>query len=86
MILRITVDSSDGDRVKVNLPMALVKAAIEMGLPFVSNMNFGNNESANSALKQIDFSQIITLVESGMVGTIVEVDSADGDKVRIFVE
>ena len=86
MILRITVDSSNGDRVKVNLPMALAKVALEMGMPFASSMNFGNNESANSALKQVDFSQIITLVESGMVGTILEVDSADGDKVRIFVE
>ena len=86
MILRITVGSSEGHHVKINVPMALVKAALEVGLPFVNNINFGNNESVNSALGQIDFSQIITLVESGMVGTIVEVDSADGNKVRIFVE
>lgn len=86
MILRITVESSDGDRVKVNVPLALVKAALEMGMPFINSMNFGGNDSVNSAFKQIDFNQIITLVESGLVGSIVEVESADGEKVRIFVE
>ena len=86
MILRMSVDSSSGDRVRLNFPIVLIKAALEMGMPFVNSMNFGNNDSVNSAFKQIDFNQIITLVENGMVGSIIEVDDADGDKVRIFVE
>ena len=85
MILRIVVDSADGDKVRVNLPIALIIAGLEVGLPF-ANMNFGNSGNVNDAIKQIDFSQIITLVESGMVGNIVEVESADGDNVSIFVE
>lgn len=32
MMLRIVVNSSGGDRVRVNLPMALIQAALEMGM------------------------------------------------------
>lgn len=41
MMLRLIVDSSDGDHVKVNIPMALVQVAIDMGmeLPQVSGNN-----------------------------------------------
>jgi len=85
MVLRIVVDSARGDKVRVNLPMALIIAGLEVGMP-LANMNFGDNGSFNNAMSQIDFSQIIKLVESGMVGNLVEVESADGDIVTIFVE
>lgn len=79
MILRVLVNSKDGDRVRVNLPMPLIKVAIEMGmsLPEING---------NDALKGIDFSKIIDLVEKGVIGKLVEVESADGDIVEIVVE
>ena len=79
MMLRIVVDSADGDRVRVNLPMALVQLAIEMGteMPQVSG---------NAALKNIDLVQILAMAQQGAIGNLVEVESADGDVVRIFVE
>ncbi|MBO4285902.1 MAG: helix-turn-helix transcriptional regulator [Bacilli bacterium] len=80
MFLRIRVQSDDGDKVNVNLPLALVKLFVnkESGkLHFVSG---------NKALENIDFRQIIDLVEQGTVGEIVSVDSADGDRVSIIVE
>ena len=79
LMLRIVVDSADGDRVRVNLPMALVKVAIETGIA-MPQIN------GSDALKNIDFAQIFALVENGAIGNLVEVDSADGDNVRIFVE
>ena len=79
LMLRIVVDSEEGDRVRVNLPMALVKVAIETGIA-MPQIN------GSEALKNIDFAQIFTLVENGAIGNLVEVDSADGDTVRIFVE
>jgi len=85
MVLRVVIDSAKGDKVRVNLPMALIIAGLEVGMPFAS-MNFGDNGSLNNTMKQIDFSNIIKLVESGMVGNIVEVESADGDTVSIFVD
>jgi len=79
MMLRIVVNSSDGDKVRINLPMAIIKVGLEIGM----NMpQVGGKE----ALKDIDFEQILMLVEQGVVGKLVEVESSDGDLVEIFVE
>ena len=79
LVLKIRVDSADGDKVTVNLPMGLVKVGIAMGMstPQIKG---------NAALEEIDFEQVIKLVEAGLMGEIVTVDTADGDHVRIFVE
>lgn len=79
MLLRIIVDSSDGDRVRVNLPIALLEVALEIGME-MPQIN------GNDALKGIDLSKVLELARQGIVGNLVEVDSADGDKIRIFVE
>lgn len=79
MMLRIVVDSADGDKVRVNLPMALVQLAMEMGMEMPQ-------VSGNDALKDIDWAQVMELVCHGVMGNLIEVESADGDIVRIFVE
>ncbi len=79
MMLRIMVDSGDGDKVRVNLPMPLVQMALEMGMD-MPQIN------GDAALKNIDLNQIMELVRRGAVGNLLEVESADGDIVRIFVE
>ena len=79
MMLRIVVDSADGDRVRVNLPMVLVQVALEMGMEMPQI-------SGNGALKNIDLAQILAMVQQGAIGNLVEVESADGDVVRIYVE
>ena len=79
MMLRIVVDSADGDKVRVNLPMALVQLAMEMGMEMPQ-------VSGNDALKDIDWAQVMELVRHGAMGNLIEVESADGDIVRIFVE
>lgn len=79
MMLRIVVDSADGDKVRVNFPLSLVQAAMEMGMEMPQI-------SGNDALKSIDLKQIMELVHHGAVGNLIEVESADGDTVRIFVE
>lgn len=79
MMFRIVVNSHEGDRVRVNLPVTLIQAGIEMGM----NMPEFNGKEV---LKGIDLEQILRLVENGVMGKLVEVDSADGDHVEIFVE
>ena len=79
MMLRIVVDSADGDKVRVNLPMALVQLAMEMGMEMPQ-------VSGNDALQDIDWAQVMELVRHGAMGNLIEVESADGDIVRIFVE
>ena len=42
--------------------------------------------SAAEAMKSIDIEQIFKLVEQGVIGKLVEVESAKGDTVEVFVE
>ena len=79
MMLRVTVDSHEGDRVRVNVPLALVEVAMEIGME-MPQIN------GTDALKGVDMNKVLRLVREGLVGNLVEVDSADGDKIRIFVE
>ena len=79
MMLRIVVDSSDGDKVRVNLPMALVQVALDSGMEMPQI-------SGNDALSRIDWNQIMQMISQGAIGNLVEVESSDGDTVRIFVE
>ncbi|NCA97177.1 MAG: XRE family transcriptional regulator [Bacteroidia bacterium] len=79
MILKITVDSNDGDKVRINLPITIVKLMTDNGakMPEVNG---------NDALKDIDWTQVFALIEQGVIGKLVEIESADGDKINIVVE
>ena len=79
MMLKVNVLSVKGDKVKVNLPMALVKTGLEIGLTMEG---MGNYE----ALKNVDLEAILRLVEQGVIGKLVEVESAEGDIVEVTVE
>lgn len=85
LMLRICVDSSDGDKVRVNLPLSLIQAALDIGLS-LSQVTGSLNIDGSDALKSIDIVQILSLVEKGAIGKLVEVESADGDTVSITVE
>lgn len=78
MMLRIVVDETYGDHVKVNIPMALVQVALEMGMELPQL-------SGNNALKNLDLAQLVNMVRQGAIGNLLEVES-DSEVVRIFVE
>ena len=78
MILRIRVQDG-GDKVNVNLPLPLIKIALEIGMT-MPNVNTGNVD-----LSKIDFNHIIKLVEAGVIGKLVEVESSDGETIVIEV-
>lgn len=86
MMLRVIVESADGDHVRVNLPMALVKVAIETGMAMPKVNAKINDKLGGDALSGIDFAQILKMVELGAIGNLVEVESSDGDVVKVFVE
>lgn len=79
MLLKIKVLSADGDKIKINLPLSIIKLCLDTGaeLPNINGKAF---------LKNIDFNQIFMMVEAGVIGELVEVESADGDRVSIVVE
>jgi len=79
MTLRVIVNSHLGDKVRINLPVELLEAALDIGLELPQL-------AGNPSLQSIDFKKIMDLIRSGVIGTLVEVESADGDTVLIKVE
>ena len=79
MLLKINVLSADGDKVKINLPLSIIKLCLEAGME-LPNIN------GKDSLKNIDFNQIFMLINAGVIGKLVEVESTDGDKISITVE
>lgn len=78
MVLRIKVFSNTGDKVNINIPIPLLKVCIESGMemPQVNNGNLSN----------IDFKQVYALIEQGVIGELMTVESSSGEKVIIVVE
>jgi len=62
----------------IKLPMLLIKSFLDSGMAVPV--------SGNKALENIDFKQVFDLVEQGVIGELVNVESSDGDTVRIVVE
>ena len=82
LTMRVNILSSAGDKVKVNLPMTLVKVCMEIGVEIAP----GFMGEQGDALKGIDLNKIVELVERGLIGKLVEIESADGDTVEVVVE
>ena len=82
MVMRIRVNSHEGDKVKVNLPMPLVKVGLEIGMQMIPNMT----GDAGNLLQGLDLSKLVQMVEMGYMGKLIEVESAEGDTVEIVVE
>lgn len=80
LTLRVKVNSAQGDKVRVNLPMSLVKVAMEIGV------EFNVSGTGGDALKNVDLEKVLQLAERGLMGKLVEVESADGDIVEVVVE
>lgn len=80
LTVRIRCQSADGDRVRVNLPISLVKVGMELGMDMTPNIH------GSDALRNMDWAKIIDLVEKGMIGKIVDIESADGDIIEVVVE
>jgi hypothetical protein len=82
--LRVTVDSSDGDKVNVRVPLALVRAGMKLTALVPKDVNEQMQE------KGIDLSALATMESDELVEALkeleVNVDSADGDVVRVFCE
>jgi hypothetical protein len=74
-MLKILVDSNDGDEVRIELPIEFAKLLKSKKIMKVDTDDF-----------DLDIDELIGMINSGVVGEIVNVKSADGDVVRIVVE
>ncbi|MDI6851906.1 MAG: hypothetical protein QMD82_08245 [bacterium] len=75
--IKITVRDSDGDNVNITIPLGLVK--------FLSSF-IPKDAKATLEQHEIDLNQLITTIEEGANGTIVDINSEDGDVVKISIE
>lgn len=82
LTLRVKVLSAEGDKVRVNLPMTLVKLSMEIGVDIVPNISGEHGEM----MKSIDMEKVIKMVELGLIGKLVEIETAEGHTVEIVVE
>ena len=76
-MLRVKIDSADGDKVNIAVPIELVKTLKSFNID-------GKFKAAN--IENIDVESIIELIENGADGEIVNIKSADGDTVLIYVD
>ena len=79
MMFRIVLDSDDGGKVRISVPVALIQVAMDTGMNMFEI-------SGNNAMKNIDWAQILSLVQNGVIGDLVTIETGDGNMVRIFVE
>lgn len=80
-MLRIVVDSVDGDKVRIQLPVKVIKVLLETTGKLPIQVVDGPDG--------VDLGQITDVVlqclSSESIGSIVDVESADGDTVKIFI-
>jgi len=69
-------------------PQAVSKWENDMSCPDITLLPMTQlpQISGNQALKDIDFKAILLMAESGVIGKIVEVKSANGDNVEVVIE
>ncbi len=77
-MFKIKVLSADGDKVNVQIPVEFAKVALTSGKGF---MKVDKIEGLD-----LDIEAILEMIDSGMLGKIVDVESADGDIVEIIIE
>lgn len=80
-ILKIRVTSEEGDNVNVNLPINLVKAVLKVGTNIAEKI-----PEAEKYVKDINVDLLIEAIESELDGQIVDITSANGDKVFVVIE
>ena len=79
LMLRIVCEDDD-ETVRICIPMVLVQIALDTGI------ELHQISVENDAIKKIDLRQILSMVQKGVIGNLMEIESSDGGTVRIFVE
>ena len=77
-MFKIKVLSADGDKVNVQIPVEFAKVALKSGKGY---MKIDQIEDLD-----LDIEAILEMIDKGMLGELVNVESADGDLVKIVIE
>ncbi len=77
--LRVIVDSANGDTVRINVPISLIKAGVNLATQL-------NVNGQPIDMKGVDMDLILKAIDDGATGEIVDIQTSDGDNVKVFVE
>ncbi|MGR3764201.1 SHOCT-like domain-containing protein [Rossellomorea sp. NS-SX7] len=80
-MLKVRVNSEEGDNVNVNVPINLVKAVLKVGTNIAEKI-----PEAEKYVKDINIDLLIEAIENEWEGQIVDITSANGDKVLVVIE
>ena len=80
-LLRMKINSCKGDVVNINIPLSVADVVIKSGI-----IRDREGEKIGDALKNIDLEQVVQLVKLGAVGKLMDIKSAAGDTVEVWVE
>lgn len=78
LMLRLTVDTQEGDKVRINLPVTVLEILLQ------TQADFSMNDKQILTREQLEL--IMNMIQVGTIGELLTVDSADGEHVAIFVE
>lgn len=78
-MLKIRVNSHEGDNVNVNLPVKLIKTMLKTvgKIPITDGIK---------GMEHVDLNLISEAIDNGLSGKIVDVKSANGDIVEVIIE
>ncbi|MGM9925107.1 MAG: SHOCT-like domain-containing protein [Bacillus sp. (in: firmicutes)] len=79
--LKVRIVSAENDNVMVNLPIKLVKAVLMAGHSIAASI-----PQSEKYVKDIDINLIVEAIENELDGQIVDIKSANGDTVAVFIE
>jgi len=77
--LRVLVDSKNGDTVRINMPLSLIKAGVNLATQL-------NVNGQPIDMKGVDMDLIMKAIEDGETGEIVDVQTSDGENIKVFIE
>ncbi|SHF27624.1 hypothetical protein SAMN05444392_11313 [Seinonella peptonophila] len=80
-MLRIRINSGEGDKVNINLPVNLVKTILTAGRHIAEQF-----PESEKYVKDIDMDLLLNAIESEAEGQIVDITSANNDTVLIVIE
>lgn len=80
-MLKVRIFSAEGDNVTVNLPLKLIKVALMAGHSIASSI-----PESEKYMKDFDINMIVEAIEHELDGQIVDIKSANGDTVSVFIE
>lgn len=82
-MFKIYVLSHDGDKVNVQIPLEFAKIALAKGTG--KNIVLNNSKLGNLDI-DLDWDMIQDLIEQGATGNLVDIETNDGDIVKISIE